>query len=56
VYTKSDWLIPAGLIAFAFIPVVAGIVRLASLAGGPEATPDLRSPFRPERKARPSQG
>jgi hypothetical protein len=39
-YTKSDWLIPAGLIALAFIPVVAGTVRLVSLAGSPEVTPD----------------
>jgi uncharacterized membrane protein len=39
-YTKSDWLIPAGLIALAFIPVVAGVARLAMLAGGAEVTPD----------------
>jgi hypothetical protein len=38
--TKSDWLIPAGLIALAFIPVVAGTVRLAMLAGGGPITPD----------------
>ena len=40
IYTKSDWLIPAGLIALAFIPVVAGVVRLVALAGGAEVTPD----------------
>ena len=28
VTTKSDWLIPAGLIALAFIPVAAGIARI----------------------------
>jgi len=39
-YTKSDWLIPAGLIALAFIPVVAGMVRLATLAGGAPVTPE----------------
>lgn len=39
-YTRSDWLIPAGLIALAFIPVVAGIARLVQLAGGAEVTPD----------------
>ncbi len=39
-YTKSDWLIPAGLIALAFIPVTAGIVRLAMLAGGAPITPE----------------
>jgi len=31
---RSDWLIPSGLIALAFIPVVAGMVRLAQLIGG----------------------
>jgi len=39
-YTKSDWLIPAGLIALAFIPVVAGVVRLVALASGAEITPE----------------
>ena len=39
-YTKSDWLIPGGLIALAFIPVVAGVVRLVALAGGAEVTAD----------------
>ena len=41
---RADWFIPSGLIALAFIPVVAGIVRLSLLAnlltdGGPP-TPD----------------
>jgi uncharacterized membrane protein len=40
VSTKSDWLIPAGLIALAFIPVAAGMARLVALAGGTEVTPD----------------
>jgi hypothetical protein len=39
-YTKSDWLIPAGLIALAFIPVVAGSVRLTMLASGVPLTPE----------------
>ena len=37
---QADWLIPAGLIALAFIPVAAGMVRLAMLAGHPAVTPD----------------
>jgi Predicted membrane protein (DUF2306) len=37
---KSDWLIPAGLIALAFIPVAAGITRLVMLAGGVAITPE----------------
>jgi uncharacterized membrane protein len=40
VYTKSDWLIPSGLIALAFIPVAAGMARLVVLAGGAPITPD----------------
>ncbi|MDB5541487.1 MAG: hypothetical protein JWQ89_3214 [Devosia sp.] len=39
-YSLSDGLIPAGLIALAFIPVVGGIVRLAMLVGGAPATPE----------------
>ncbi len=31
---RADWLIPSGLIALAFIPVVAGAVRLSVVAGG----------------------
>ncbi len=40
VSSKSDWLIPAGLIALAFIPVVAGTARLVMLAGGAAVTPE----------------
>ncbi|MEJ0013452.1 MAG: DUF2306 domain-containing protein [Bauldia sp.] len=39
-YAKSDWLIPAGLIALAFIPVVAGMARLVMLASGAPVTAD----------------
>lgn len=39
-YKKSDWLIPACLIALAFIPVVAGMARLVMLAGGAPVTPE----------------
>jgi uncharacterized membrane protein len=37
---NADWLIPAGLIALATIPIVAGVVRLMMLAGHPPVTPD----------------
>ena len=37
---KTDWLVPMGLIALAFIPVVAGVVRLNLLVGGGGVTPD----------------
>jgi len=37
---KADWLIPAALIALAFIPIVAGSVRLTTLATGAAITPD----------------
>ena len=37
---RAGWLIPSGLIALAFIPVVAGMVRLTMLAGGGPLTPD----------------
>ena len=40
VATKSDWLIPAGFIALALIPVAAGIARLVMLAGGAAITPE----------------
>jgi len=39
-YNRAGWLIPSGLIALAFIPVVAGAVRLTVLAGGGPPTPD----------------
>lgn len=35
---KSDWLIPAGLIALSAVPVLAGAVRLLQLGGGAEIT------------------
>ena len=37
--TKSDWLIPAALVALSIVPAVAGTVRLAELAGGAAITP-----------------
>jgi uncharacterized membrane protein len=37
---RADWLIPAGLIALAAIPVIAGMVRLTMLANGAPPTPD----------------
>lgn len=36
--TKSDWTIPAALIALSLVPAVAGTVRLSQLAGGAEIT------------------
>ena len=38
--TRSDWLVPAGLIALSLVPAIAGTARLAQLAGGAEVTPD----------------
>lgn len=38
--TSRDWLIPLGLIALAFIPVVAGAFRLTTLAAGAAITPE----------------
>lgn len=37
---KSEWLIPAGLIALSVVPVVASAVRLVQLGSGAEITPD----------------
>ena len=37
---KSEWLIPAGLIALSFIPIVAGTFRVVGLGSGAEITPD----------------
>lgn len=37
--SKSDWLIPAGLIALSLVPALAGSARLAELAGGGEVSP-----------------
>ena len=38
--TKSDWLVPAGLVMLSLVPAVAGTARLAQLAGGAEVTPE----------------
>lgn len=38
--TKSDWLIPAGLVALSIIPIAAGTSRLVQLGGGADITPD----------------
>ncbi|MBD2749634.1 DUF2306 domain-containing protein [Microvirga sp. BT688] len=40
VLMKSDRLVPAALITLTLVPVGAGAVRLAGLAGGAEITPD----------------
>ena len=37
--SASDWLIPAGLLALAFIPVAAGAFRMTTLVGGAAITP-----------------
>ena len=38
--SKSDWLIPSALIALSLVPAVAGMARLAQLAGGASITPE----------------
>jgi uncharacterized membrane protein len=38
--SAAEWLVPAGLIALSFVPVLAGGVRMAQLAGGAAVTPD----------------
>lgn len=38
--SKSDWLIPAGLILLSMVPAIAGTVRLTQLASGATITPD----------------
>ncbi len=38
-FAKEDWLVPAGLIALSFIPVVAGTFWI-TLLGGADVTPD----------------
>lgn len=37
--SRSDWLIPAGLVALSVVPAAAGVVRLSELAGGATITP-----------------
>ena len=39
-WTAADWLVPAGLLALAFIPVVAGAFRVTAMAAHAEVTPD----------------
>ena len=36
--SRSDWLVPASLVALSLVPVAAGIVRLSQLAGGAAVT------------------
>jgi uncharacterized membrane protein len=38
--TKSDWLIPAGLLALSIIPIAAGTSRIVQLGVGAEITPE----------------
>jgi Predicted membrane protein (DUF2306) len=38
--SKADWLIPVGLLAISFIPIVAGVLRVAPLAAGTAMTPE----------------
>ena len=38
--TKSDWLVPAALIALSLVPAVAGTARLVQLAAGAPAVPE----------------
>ena len=37
---KSDWLVPAALIALSLVPAIAGTVRLTQLASGAQVTPE----------------
>lgn len=36
--TRSDWLVPAALVALSLVPAIAGSARLAQLAGGADVT------------------
>jgi uncharacterized membrane protein len=38
--SKPEWLIPVGLVALSFIPLVAGALRVVQLAVGTEITPE----------------
>jgi uncharacterized membrane protein len=38
--TRSDWLVPAGLILLSLVPAIVGRVRLSQLAGGTAITPE----------------
>jgi len=44
-FSRVDWLIPLGLALFAFVPVVAGSVRLTELATGLELMGDDNARF-----------
>ena len=37
---RANWLIPTALVALAFVPVVAGSLRLQEMLGGPAVLPD----------------
>ena len=37
---KADWLVPTGLLALGFVPLVAGALRLAQLGTGAQLMPD----------------
>jgi uncharacterized membrane protein len=37
---RSEWLVPAGLVALSAVPVIAGTVRLVQLGAGVEVTPE----------------
>ncbi len=39
---RSDWLVPAGLIALSLVPAIAGTARLAQLGGGTVTTDNAR--------------
>lgn len=38
--SRSDWLVPAGLIALSIVPIAAGTFRLVQLGTGAQITPD----------------
>ncbi len=39
-HDKADWLVPAGLLAISFIPIVAGVLRVAPVVAGAAITPE----------------
>jgi len=42
--TKSDWLVPAALVALSLVPAIAGAVRLAELAAAAPEDVELEDP------------
>src|SRR5689334_13237127 len=38
--SRSEWMIPASLVALSLVPAIAGTARVAQLAGGAEVTPE----------------